>query len=210
MKRLIFITITLLHTVNTFAQQGISCKAVFMYSTNALTPLENATASLQLNAESPVIDTKLPLKDSARFVTASQKKQVVKPQDLPMPKMIQSGTVYVVPGEASAKQFTSLQVNMVLEKSCATPDLELYKVDAKNGLRSFSIPAGMNGNTAVIIPITIEPSAELSLGGKPSGSYRKIKPLAGYLQPGEYILIDKSTLSQDGSKIGCVAFSVKQ
>lgn len=210
MKKLTLITVTLLLAVNTFAQQGISCKAVFMYSTNALTALENATASLQLNAERPVIDTKKIIKDSTGVIVTTEKKQPIKPQDFQAPKMIQSGTVYVVPGITSAKQFTSLQVNIVLPNDCRATELELYKVDISSGVRSFAIPAGTNGNTAINIPVTIEPSAALTLGGKPTGSYRKIKPLVGYLQPGEYILIDKSTLSQDGSKIGCVAFSVKQ
>ena len=92
------------------------------------------------------------------------------------------------------------------------PNLELYKADVKGGMRTFTIPAGTGGNLAVNIPIqVITPPGTTTPGngvawGK--GAF-KVKFTNGYLQSGEYILIDKNTISPDGSQMKGSAFSIK-
>ncbi len=120
---------------------------------------------------------------------------------------------YVAPGATSTKQFVSADANIGF-KMCYVlhPNLELYKADVRSGMRTFTIPTGTGGNLAVNIPIqiltppgTTTPSNGVAWG---KGAF-KVKFINGYLQSGEYILIDKNTISSDGSQITGYAFTIK-
>jgi hypothetical protein len=78
-------------------------------------------------------------------------------------------------------------------------------------MRTFTIPAGSNGNHSVNIPIQIiTPPGTVNNGRVNWGPGNfKIKFINGYLQSGEYILIDKNSISPDGTQMKGYAFSIK-
>jgi hypothetical protein len=79
--------------------------------------------------------------------------------------------------------------------------IELYKLEVGTSCRSFSIPAGSCNSVNIPIQITSD--------GARVPVYSVAIP-SGYLQPGEYAFIDKSSLNTDGSALVCFAFTVKQ
>lgn len=123
-----------------------------------------------------------------------------------------SETYYYTSGAASTKSFQSVDANIGFIKCYVLqPNLELYKADVKNGMRTFTIPAGLNGSHSVNIPIQIiTPPGTVNNGRVNWGPGNfKIKFINGYLQSGEYILIDKNTISPDGTQMKGYAFSIK-
>ena len=143
----------------------------------------------------------------------SIKLQQAKPTRDPSVKTINSNSFYAIPGATSTAQFTSVAANIGFSTCTRMPDFELYKTEVRNGMRTFTIPAGTGGNQAVNIPIqVITPPAITNPNNRSiawgRGSF-KITFLNGYLQPGEYVLIDKNTLSPDGTQMKGVAFTIK-
>lgn len=125
---------------------------------------------------------------------------------------ISTETYYYASGAASTKSFQSVDANIGFIKCYVLqPNLELYKAEVKNGMRTFTIPAGSNGNHSVNIPIQIiTPPGTVNNGRVNWGPGNfKIKFINGYLQSGEYILIDKNSISPDGTQMKGYAFSIK-
>jgi len=130
-------------------------------------------------------------------------------------QLIKAGSnFYYATGAASTKQFFSVDANIGFKICYIQPTLELYKAEVKNGMRTFTIPAGSNGNNAVNIPIQVitppgiaDPNRNgAMLWGK--GNF-KVKFVNGYLSQGEYLLIDKNSISADGTQMKGYAFSIK-
>lgn len=123
-----------------------------------------------------------------------------------------TGPYYYTSGATSSKSFQPVDANIGFTRCYVLqPNLELYKTEVKNGNRSFTIPAGANGSHSVNIPIqVITPPGSVSNGrvNWGPGSF-KVKFLNGYLQSGEYILIDKNSISPDGSQMKGYAFTIK-
>ena len=123
-----------------------------------------------------------------------------------------ANTYYAIPGATSTAQFTSVAANIGFSTCMRMPVFELYKTEVKGGLRTFTTPAGSGGNLAVNIPIQVITSPAIR---NPNGSTDwgrgsfKIVFTNGYLQPGEYVLIDKNTLTSDGLHMKGVAFTIK-
>lgn len=131
------------------------------------------------------------------------------------PQVIKNvGSFYYVNGAASPKQFLSVEANVGFKKCYIQPNLELYKAEIKNGMRTFTIPAGSNGNHSINIPIQVITPASLPNPNKNGavlwgpGNF-KVKFVNGYLAQGEYILIDKNSLSPDGTQMKGYAFSIR-
>jgi hypothetical protein len=122
------------------------------------------------------------------------------------------GPYYYTAGTTSSKQFQPVDANIGF-KNCyvLNPNLELYKTDVKNGQRIFTIPGGSNGSASANIPIqVITPPGSMSNGRIYWGPGNfKIKFSNGYLQPGEYILIDKNSITPDGTQMKGYAFTIK-
>jgi hypothetical protein len=123
-----------------------------------------------------------------------------------------SQSFYAIPGVTSTTQFTSVAANIGFSTCTRMPSFELYKAEVKNGMRTFTLPAGTGGNLAVNVPIqVITPPAIRNPNGSTDwgrGSF-KIVFTNGYLQPGEYVLIDKNSLTSDGLHMKGVAFTIK-
>ncbi|MBS1947042.1 MAG: hypothetical protein JST47_04670 [Bacteroidetes bacterium] len=123
-----------------------------------------------------------------------------------------TGPYYYTSGATSGKSFQPVDANIGFTKCYVLqPNLELYKADVKNGMRTFTIPAGWNGNRCVDIPIQIITPPGTANNERINwgpGNF-KIKFLNGYLQSGEYILIDKNSISPDGSQMKGYAFTIK-
>lgn len=125
-----------------------------------------------------------------------------------------SNSFYAVTGITSTAQFSSVEANIGFSTCSKIPVFELYKAEIISGMRAFAIPAGSNGSHSVNIPIqAITPPAlqNPNNGGAVvwgKGSF-KINFPNGYLSPGEYILIDKNSISPDGTQMKGVAFTIK-
>ena len=91
-------------------------------------------------------------------------------------------------------------------------EIELDKLQKGINTRTFCIPTGVCTSVNIPIQITgdgyIPASGTGAAAGKTSG-YMVIIPY-GYLQPGEYAFIDKSSLKPNGPALICFAFNVKQ
>jgi hypothetical protein len=143
------------------------------------------------------------------------------------PVVVTNTTVYDIQGNTAAAQYTSLQANFkFLFADAETGSLnspagviELYKLEKGINTRSFCIPSG--GCASVNIPIQIMEDGKIVVAdagtfrsaGANSGKsplYLVVLPNGGYLQPGEYAFIDKSSLNRDASALYCFSFTVKQ
>ncbi|MFN8252456.1 MAG: hypothetical protein U0V75_11305 [Ferruginibacter sp.] len=189
--------------------QGISCKnGIYILGVDTYYRLEETTASLLKEVANPVVKSKN-LAALKTAVDSSTKKQPVQTKVEVTQKMMQNSSIFIIDGASSPRQYTSLQAaKLVFDFNCKATEIEMYKLETGTSTRSFSIPLHSNGNKAENIPVQISNYTESS--PRLAGSYRHIMPVQGYLQPGEYVIIDKSTLSADGSRLGCLAFSVKQ
>jgi len=125
-----------------------------------------------------------------------------------------ANSFYAVQGNTATAQFSSVEANIGFSTCSTIPVLELYKAEAISGMREFTIPAGSNGSHSVNIPIQAitPPSLQNPNNGGAvvwgKGSF-KINFPNGYLSPGEYILIDKNSISADGKQMKGVAFTIK-
>lgn len=170
--------------------QNFSCSNAAQYDANftkAIQPLENVSITLQ------------------------QGKTMVKEKAV---KTNSSNSFYAIRGVTSTAQFTSLAANIGFSTCSKIPSFELYEAEIKNGMRTFTIPAGINGSSSVNIPIQVITPPALQEPGRNGaivwgqGSF-KIKFINGYLSTGEYVLIDKDSLTPDGSQLKGVAFTIK-
>lgn len=137
-------------------------------------------------------------------------------------------TIYDIQGNTSINQYTSLQANfqfLFLDPSQRIPSnpagvIELYKLEKGNNTRTFCIPSGSCSSVNIPIQITVNGQpvvAGARINGATAGTgvgkpaiYMVVIPNGGYLQPGEYAFIDKSSLKPDGSALVCFTFTVKQ
>jgi hypothetical protein len=123
-----------------------------------------------------------------------------------------TGPYYYTSGATSTKAFQPVDANIGFTRCYVLqPNLELYKAEVKNGMRTFTIPAGSNGSHSVNIPIqAMTPPGSISNGQIHWGPGNfKIKFTNGYLQSGEYILIDKNSISSNGTQMRGYAFTIK-
>ncbi len=192
MKKYIILAALFFFAINSkTTAQNRSCDAAYRFDASYsrdIDQLENVNITLQVPK---------PVKSSAERPAKSEITQ----------------SYYAAPGATSTKQFVSADANIGF-KMCYVlhPNLELYKADIKNGMRTFTIPVGTGGNMAVNIPIqvstppgTTTPSNGVAWG---KGAF-KIIFSGGYLQHGEYILIDKNSISPDGTQMKGYAFTIK-
>ena len=189
--------------------------------------ISSTTASLRKEIVRDKIDNKNILPEASKdkpIPTDMQKNGT--PKIIVAPVLTTIGTIYDIPGNTATNQYSSLQANFKFffyngnTRSSGSPAglVELYKLEKGPNTRSFCIPSG--GCASVNIPIQITangqavvPEATTGGGGRASGKsplYLVILPNGGYLQPGEYAFIDKSSLKQDGTALLCFTFTVKQ
>ena len=162
--------------------------------------------------------------DDVKAANDTKKSQTIK--EIPAPVVTTSATIYDIPGSTAVYQYTSLQASFkfryYLHGTTAQPQnisdisqvIELYKLEKGANTRSFCIPAG--SCTSVNIPIQITGRGLLNGNSNGAGAesgynscFTVLIP-SGYLQPGEYAFIDKSSLSADFTALQCFAFTVKQ
>lgn len=171
-------------------------------------------------------ETAAPINDKDT-VAAIEVKQV-RVLNIPATTTMTSATIYDIPGTTAipSRQYTSLQAGFKFtyfgRRGIAQSPagvIELYKLEKGINTRSFCIP--WDGCSASNIPIQItangQPVAADSGTGRVAGTASGKSPLylvvltnGGYLQPGEYAFIDKSSLTHDGSAMVCFAFTVRQ
>ena len=149
-----------------------------------------------------------------------EKKAVSKPKEIAPPVVKTSATVYDIAGNAASDQYTSLQANFIFTFSninrsvisSLSEIIELYKLEKGTSTRSFCIPAGSCTAVNIAIQISNNASEDIRIPVN-RGSYgnpilHHITIPSGYLSPGEYAFIDKSSLKTDGTALVCFAFRV--
>ena len=132
-------------------------------------------------------------------------------------------TIYDMPGNTAVLQLTSLQASFKfmfintnnIKESISNNSaglIELYKLEKNSSIRTFCIPSGNCTSLNIPIQITLngQPVVPNAVNASAAGAVYFVIIPSGYLQPGEYAFIDKSTLTTDGTSIQCFAFTVKQ
>jgi hypothetical protein len=188
MKKDILLTIVYLLGVIQLSAQKQSCDIAYRFDaaySKAFDQLDNV--SIFLNQPKPAKEPTRIIKDNL------------------------SGPYYYISGATSSKSFQTVDANIgFLKCFLLQPNLELYKAEVINGMRTFTIPSGSNGSHSVNIPIQVlTPPGTVTNGQVNWGAGNfKVKFLSGYLQSGQYILIDKNTISPNGTQIKGYAFSI--
>ena len=173
-----------------------------------------------------IIATKDPIGTIKKEGTDNIKKNVTI-KEAPIRVVTTSGTIYDIPGSTAAYQYTSLQASFKFVYEVrglsaqqvnafnAQQSIELYKLEKGDNTRSFCIPSG--SCTSVNIPIQITGNGLHGVSnyggagaatGKGDNLFTIVIP-SGYLAPGEYAFIDKSSLTADGNSLKCFAFTVR-
>lgn len=160
-------------------------------------------------------------------VAATEVKQV-RVLNVPATTTVTSTTIYDISGITAtpSRQYTSLQAGFkftyfdrrgIVQSPAGV--IELYKLEKGITTRSFCIPWGGCASSNIPIQITangqpiVADAGTGRVAGTGSGKsplYLVVLPNGGYLQPGEYAFIDKSTLTRDGSALVCFTFTVRQ
>jgi hypothetical protein len=203
---------------------------------NQLTPaqLQNPIGSTKQSTakettSKEIVAAETTVKETSETVPATAVKQAKPINVLVDPATtITSATIYDIPGTTSipSRQYTSLQAGFKFtyydrNRTTQSPAgiIELYKLEKGTNIRSFCIPSG--GCASVNIPIQITANGQpvvadaggnAGAGGGTGKSplYLVVLPNGGYLQPGEYAFIDKSSLYLNGSALVCFTFTVRQ
>jgi hypothetical protein len=170
--------------------------------------LESATAAI-----SKTVTTIIP---ELKQLGAPVEQPIAKPKSLTEPsglkrEVTKDYSIFVLTGTTSSVATTSLQAKFGFDGNAGdSTNIELYKVEVKNGNRIFSvIPAK---TLAIKIPIHFLEMIPYEGGGTkadPLGrsGVNQVK-LYTYLTQGEYVFIDKASISADGTQINCYAFKI--
>jgi hypothetical protein len=197
-------------------------------STKEITPKEKIAEQPAVNETGSKEITMLE-KDKKTVATAEVKQnKQINTFSVPATTTITSATIYDIAGATAipSRQYTSLQAAFKFlfyngtTRMASSPAgiIELYKLEKSTSSRSFCIPSGGCASVNIPIQITVNgqpvmPDAgiiDARAGAGKSPLYMVVLPNGGYLQPGEYAFIDKSSLSRDGSALKCFAFTVRQ
>ena len=188
MKKNLLIVLSFILTASQLAAQRQSCDIAYRFDASY------SKAFDQLDYVSILLNQPKPTKES----TLNTKGNL-------------TGPYYYTSGTTSSKTFQTVDANIgFLRCFVLQPNLELYKAEVVNGNRTFTIPAGSNGSHSVNIPIQVmTPPGSVTNGQVNWGAGNfKVKFLSGYLQSGQYVLIDKNTISPDGTQMKGYAFSI--
>ncbi|MGG9960413.1 hypothetical protein [Ferruginibacter sp. SUN106] len=201
--------------------------------------ITSAIAALRVQIIKPRVDKKItsPVDPKVQIsetnidsvVTNKDEIKAVSQQAVAAPVTRTLSTIYDIPGNTSVNQYTSLQANFQFlffdpSQRIRTPSnpagvIELYKLEKGSNTRTFCIPSG--NCSSVNIPIQITENGQpvvagAGINGATAGAgvgkppiYMVVIPNGGYLQPGEYAFIDKSSLKPDGSALVCFTFTVR-
>ncbi len=115
-------------------------------------------------------------------------------------------SIFVLNGATSTVATTSIQAKFGFDgQANDTANIELYKLEVKDGNRIFSVLPGKTLATKISISFTADPS-----GYDPNSekSFLTQVKISGYLTQGEYVFIDKASVSTDGTQINCYAFKI--
>jgi hypothetical protein len=138
----------------------------------------------------------------------STKPKTLNPTDKPALKreVTKDYSIFVLTGASATAASTSIQAKFGYDgKSKDSINMELYKVEVKDGNRIFSVIAGKT--LSVKIPIRFIPDIYDNVNNSEVNILTQIV-IDNYLTQGEYIFIDKGSISKDGAQINCYAFKI--
>jgi hypothetical protein len=141
---------------------------------------------------------------------------IAKPKSLTEPSKLKREvtndySIFVLAGASSTIATTSIQAKFGFDGNASdSTNIELYQVEVKDGNRIFSVIPGKT--LAVKIPIHFLEMIPYQGGGTkgdPLGrtGVNQVK-ISNYLTAGEYVFIDKASISADGTQINCYAFKI--
>jgi hypothetical protein len=118
--------------------------------------------------------------------------------------------IFVLDGASSTVATTSIQAKFGFDGDASdSVNIELYKVEVKDGNRIFSVMAGKT--SAVRIPINflekMPPTGSTQNDPYGRSGVNQVK-IPNYLTQGEYVFIDKASINRDGAQINCYTFKI--
>ncbi len=119
-------------------------------------------------------------------------------------------SIFVLAGTSSTVSTTSIQAKFGFDGNAGdSVNIELYKVEVKDGNRIFSVVPGKTLAVKMSINFLEKQPPSGSTKDDPYGrtSVNQVK-ISNYLTQGEYVFIDKASISADGTQINCYAFNI--
>ena len=189
-----------------YAQPGVWKKFSILNIRNSpQSPLQSATATIQKTSTIIIPEVQL----GNPVAQPSIKSKTISPTDKPTLKreVSKDYSIFVIPGTSSSVSTTSIQAKFGFESNAYdTSYIELYKVELKDGNRIFSVIAGTT--TALKIPISFITKTVGGAATTATSSGVNQIIISNYLTAGEYVFIDKTSISTDGTQINCYAFKI--
>jgi hypothetical protein len=168
--------------------------------------LQSTTATVQATSNIVIPEVQLGTPSAA---------PVAKPKTLTaQPKLKREETkdysIFMLAGASSTVSTTSIQAKFGFDGNASdSTNIELYKLEVKDGNRIFSVIPGKT--LAVKIPINFL-EKQPPTGGTKDDPYGRSEvnqvKIPNYLTQGEYVFIDKASISHDGTQMNCYAFKV--
>lgn len=158
---------------------------------------------LTLNATIPDVQNGVPQQvPTAKPKTISSAPKVKK-------EPIKDYSIFVLNGASSTLSTTSIQAKFGFDGDAKdSTAIELYKVELKDGNRIFSVIPGKTN--AIKIAISFLEKIPEGQGTSRDDKRTTINQvlLPDYLTAGEYVFIDKKSISADGTQINVYAFTI--
>ena len=168
--------------------------------------LQSTTAAIQKTTTTIVPDIQL---------GAPVEASIVKPKSLSEPSKLKREVstdynIFVLSGASSTVATTSIQAKFGFDGNASdSVNIELYKLEVRDGNRIFSVVPGKT--LAVKMPINFL-EKQPPTGGNKDDTYGRTSvnqvKISNYLTQGEYVFIDKASISADGTQINCYAFKI--
>jgi hypothetical protein len=201
MKKIIITILICFTSIVTIQAQVAGWKKFSVLSTrNTLqSAINNALANvLMIIAKAPSeTTTAKPAEEDTKTETNAKAKRAAKPNVI----ITKDPNVFVVDGSTSTARLNTIAARFGFSGSAAdTTNIQLYKAEVKDGKRLFSVIPGKTLCEKIPIQFT------LSLPGSEGGIIGIV--LQSNLLSGEYLFIDKASVSTNAEQIKCYAFTI--
>jgi hypothetical protein len=168
--------------------------------------LQSATAAIQKTSTAIIPDVQLGTPVAEPVVKT---KSLTEPSKLKR-EVTTDYNIFVLEGASSTVATTSIQAKFGFDGNASdSVNIELYKVEVKDGNRIFSVVPGKTLAVKIAINFLEKQPPTGSTNDDPYGrsGVNQVK-IPNYLTQGEYVFIDKASISRDGTQINCYAFKI--
>jgi hypothetical protein len=210
MKKIsISIIVVLIISITSNAQTGARKSfSLLNQKSNPQSGLQSVTATIQKT--STVVIPEVVQLGTPVPQPAAKPKSLTEPSKLKR-EVTNDYNIFILTGASSTIATTSLQAKFGFDGNASdSANIELYKLEVKDGNRIFSVIPGKTLAEKISIHfLEMIPYEGGGTKGDPLGrtGVNQVK-LSGYLTQGEYVFIDKASISADGTQINCYAFKI--